>query len=66
LNHKGNSKASHGRPKIIKVIPMKYYGYLQGHKVIVNGVKYPRAKGEWFTELNPEKAVKIALDRAKL
>lgn len=45
----------------IRMRAVFYYGSLQGWKVTVNGVKYPRDRGEWFTALTPVGALTAAL-----
>lgn len=36
----------------VKTEAINYYGYLQGFKVFIDGQKYPKNKGEWYTTLN--------------
>jgi len=45
----------------IKAASHKYYGYHQGYKVNVQGVKYPRAKGHFYATSNPSQAIKSAI-----
>ena len=44
----------------IKAKPIYYYGYLQGFKVWINGKKYPREHGHWYTAMKEEDATKRA------
>lgn len=50
----------------VKTEAINYYGYLQGFKVFIDGQKYPKNKGEWYTTLNEKQAIKNALkEKAK-
>ncbi len=43
-----------------KVKAVEYMGYLQGWKVYIDGVKYPRTHGHWYTHPDSKLAVKHA------
>ena len=45
----------------IKTKEMRYFGYLQGFKVWINGKKYPRERGHWFTSMKRTGAIRHAL-----
>jgi len=47
--------------KEIKTKAIKYYGYLQGYKVYINGKKYPKKYGHFYTSLKEEEAIKDAM-----
>lgn len=40
---------------------VRYYGYLQGWKVYIDGVKYPREHGKFYTHMKPLEAIKYAM-----
>ena len=48
----------------VKYQDMRYFGYLQGFKVWVNGVKYPRQHGYWYTDMEAHPAIERALKEA--
>lgn len=49
----------------IKAIPRYYFGYLQGFKVWLDGVKYPRKRGYFYTAMKQEAAIKDAQNDAR-
>ena len=49
----------------MKVKPVRYYGYLQGWKVWIKGVKYPRRRGYFYTCMLPEDASRRAVKVSK-
>ena len=46
----------------IKVKAIFYFGYLQGHKVLINGKKYPLECGHHYTSNTIKQAVNSALN----
>ena len=49
----------------VRIEPVRYCGYMQGHKVKINGVKYPRKHGHFYTCFDPIKALNVALVERK-
>ena len=45
----------------IRVKEHRYFGYLQGYKIYIDGVKYPKGYGFFYTELEDGKALGRAL-----
>ena len=45
---------------MIKTKEITYYGYRQGFKVYIDGVKYPREYGHWFTDMKEKNAIERA------
>ena len=48
----------------IKTIAQKYFGYLQGYKVYINGKKYPLQHGYFYTSMNKNDAINDAINDA--
>tara|TARA_R100000789_G_C2990397_1_gene145951 strand:- start:560 stop:763 length:204 start_codon:yes stop_codon:yes gene_type:complete len=44
----------------IKTEKIYYFGYLQGYKVYLDGKKYPREYGHFYTTFDESKAVEVA------
>ena len=49
----------------IRALAVKYYGYHQGYKIYINGIKYPKAKGHFYATKDKKKAIKSALREKK-
>lgn len=45
----------------LKIEPRYYMGSLQGHKVFINGKKYPRKHGHWYSTGNVQSAMNRAV-----
>ena len=43
----------------------KYFGYLQGYKVYINGKKYPLQKDSFYTSMNKKTALNDAMNDYK-
>ena len=41
----------------IKTEAIRYHGYLQGFKVWINRIKYPKKHGHWYTTMQEDRAV---------
>lgn len=39
-----------------KIEAIRYHGWLQGYKVYIDGIKYPRQRGHWYATLDAEEA----------
>tara|TARA_Y100000310_G_scaffold79784_1_gene76463 strand:- start:245 stop:502 length:258 start_codon:yes stop_codon:yes gene_type:complete len=50
----------------IKVKSISYFGYLQGHKVFINGKKYPLEYGHHYTSNTIKQAVISAFNDKEL
>ena len=50
-----------GRETKVRVEAVYYFGYLQGHKVYIDGVKYPRQRGYVYTDMEYYPAVERAI-----
>ena len=49
-----------------KIKPVLYFGYLQGFKIWLNGEKFPRKHGHFYTAMNWKEAVKHAENDLKM
>ena len=49
----------------IDTIPIIHKGYLQGYKVKLNNKKYPLKHGYYYTLLNKNKCIQLALKDMK-
>lgn len=54
------------RGRKVDIQDIRYYGYHQGFKVWIDDVKYPRAKGEFYTTNNQQTAINQAFEDAKI
>lgn len=45
----------------IKTEERIYLGYRQGWKVFINGKKFPKQRGHWYTALDERQAVNTAI-----
>jgi hypothetical protein len=39
-----------------------YKGFLQGYKVFIDGKKYPKKRGFYYTSMNIDKCIKYAIN----
>tara|TARA_Y100001938_G_scaffold51063_1_gene71277 strand:- start:204 stop:488 length:285 start_codon:yes stop_codon:yes gene_type:complete len=49
----------------VKIKKHKYFGYLQGYKVYINGKKYPLQKGYVYSSMKKETALNDAMNDYK-
>ena len=52
------------RGRKVEVQDIRYYGYHQGFKVWIDGVKYPKARKEWYTTNNQQTAINQAFEES--
>jgi len=45
----------------IKFKEVLYFGYRQGFKIFINGIKYPLKRGFYYTSMTKEKALSDCL-----
>lgn len=48
----------------VKIEKVMYMGYCQGHKVYLNGKKFPREHGHWYTALDEIDVLNYAISDA--
>ena len=46
---------------MIQVKEHRYYGYKQGYKVIIDGIKFPLKRGYFYTTMKADEAKELAI-----
>lgn len=50
-----------GAKMTVKTKEQVYFGYRQGWKVYLNGTKWPKQRGYWYTNMKEQEAIDTAI-----